>query len=254
MAIEASGQELKDKVAVVTGAGRNIGRMIALTLAAGGAAIVVNARSNRAEAESVVREIEKRGARALAAIADVTDPGAVETMIAAATERFGRIDILVNNAAVRKETPLETMAAAEWREILGVILDGAFNCVKSCLPQLKKSGAGAIVNIGGLSGHTGAKHRAHVITAKAGIVGFTRALAHDLAADRVTANCVAPGLIDTAREPSAPEPQHHQSQNMLAGRLGAPEDIAAAVRFLAGPGARYITGQTLHVNGGAYLG
>ena len=254
MAIETSGQELKDKVAVVTGAGRNIGRMIALTLAVGGAAIVVNARSNRAEAESVVREIEKRGGRALAAIADVTDPGAVEAMIAAATERFGRIDILVNNAAVRKETPIERMTTAEWREILGVILDGAFNCVKSSLPELKKSGAGAIINIGGLSGHTGAKHRAHVVTAKAGIVGLTRALAHDLAADRVTVNCVAPGLIDTARKPGTPEPQHHLSQNMLAGRLGAPEDIAAAVRFLAGPSARYITGQTLHVNGGTYLG
>src|SRR3984893_7987627 len=254
MAIETSGQELKDKVAVITGAGRNIGRMIALTLAVGGAAIVVNARSNRAEAESVVREIEKRGGRALAAIADVTDPGAVEAMIADANERIGRIDILVNNAAVRKETPIERMTTAEWREILGVILDGAFNCVKSSLPELKKSGAGAIVNIGGLSAHTGAKHRAHVVTAKAGIVGLTRALAHDLAADRVTVNCVAPGLIDTARTPGMPEPQHHQSQNMLAGRLGTPEDIAAAVRFLVGPGARYITGQTLHVNGGAYLG
>jgi 3-oxoacyl-[acyl-carrier protein] reductase len=254
MAIETSEQELKDKVAVVTGAGRNIGRMIALTLAAGGAAIVVNVRSNRAEAESVAREIEKRGGRALAAIADVTDPGAVGTMIAAAAERFGRIDILVNNAAVRKETPIEIMTAAEWREILSVILDGAFNCVKASLPYLKKSGNGAIVNIGGLSAHTGAKHRAHVVTAKAGIVGLTRALAHDLAADRVTVNCVAPGLIDTARKPGTPEPQHHQTQNMLAGRLGTPEDIAAAVRFLAGPGARYITGQTLHVNGGAYLG
>jgi 3-oxoacyl-[acyl-carrier protein] reductase len=254
MASEGSGQELTGKVAVVTGAGRNIGRVIALALAAGGAAVVVNTRSNRAEAESVVGEIEKRGGRALAAIADVTDSGAVETMVAAAAKQFGRIDILVNNAAIRKETPLETMTAAEWREILGVILDGAFHCVKSCLPHLKKSGAGAIVNIGGLSGHTGAKHRAHVVTAKAGIVGFTRALAHDLAADHVTVNCVAPGLIDTARKPGAPEPQHHQSQNMLAGRLGAPEDVAAAVRFLAGPGARYITGQTLHVNGGAYLG
>src|SRR5438105_3438773 len=133
MAIEGSEQELEGKVALVTGAGRNIGRMIALALAAGGGAIVVNARANRAEAESVVREIEKAGGRALAAIADVADSGAVETMVAAAAERFGRIDILVNNAAVRKETPLEKMTAADWREILGVILDGAFNCVKSCL-------------------------------------------------------------------------------------------------------------------------
>jgi 3-oxoacyl-[acyl-carrier protein] reductase len=254
MAIEESGQELKGKVAIVTGAGRNIGRMIALALAAGGAAVVVNARSNRTEVESVVAEIEKRGGRALAAITDVTDPGAVEAMVAAAAKQFGGVDILVNNAAVRKETSLETMTAVEWREILSVILDGAFNCAKSCLPHLTKSGAGAIINIGGLSGHTGAKHRAHVITAKSGIIGLTRALAHDLAADRVTVNCVAPGLIDTARKPGTPEPQHHQTRNMLAGRLGAPEDVAAAVRFLAGPGARYITGQTLHVNGGAYLG
>jgi 3-oxoacyl-[acyl-carrier protein] reductase len=254
MAIETSGQELKDKVAVVTGAGRNIGRMIALTLAAGGAAIVVNARSNRAEAESVVREIEKRGGRALAAIADVTDPGAVETMIAAATERFGRIDILVNNAAVRKETPLETMTAAEWREILGVILDGAFNCVKSCLPELKKSGAGAIVNIGGLSAHTGAANRAHVVTAKAGIVGFTRALAHDLAPDGITVNCVVPGLIGTPRPKDKPEPAHHSTHQTITGERGRPEDVAAAVRFLCSPGARYISGQAIHANGGAYLG
>jgi 3-oxoacyl-[acyl-carrier protein] reductase len=254
MTIEESGQELKGKVAIVTGGGRNIGRMIALALAAGGAAVVVNARSNRAQAESVVAEIENGGGRALAAIADVADSGAVDAMIAAVIKQFGRIDILVNNAAVRKETPLEKMTAAEWREILAVILDGAFHCAKWCLPHLKKSGAGAIVNIGGLSGHTGAKHRAHVVTAKAGIIGLTRALAHDLAADRVTVNCVAPGLIDTARKPGAPEPQHHQSHAVLAGRLGAPEDVAAAVRFLAGPGARYITGQTLHVNGGAYLG
>jgi 3-oxoacyl-[acyl-carrier protein] reductase len=254
MANEVSEHELKGKVALVTGAGRNIGRMIALTLAAGGAAVVVNARSNRAEAESVAGEIEQRGGHALAAIADVADPTAVEAMITAAVKHFGRIDILVNNAAVRKETPLDEMTASEWREILGVILDGAFNCVKSCLPYLKKSGNGAIINIGGLSGHAGAKNRAHVITAKAGIVGLTRALAHDLSTDRVTVNCVVPGLIDTTRKPGTPLPQHHQTQNMLAGRLGIPEDIAAAVRFLAGPGARYITGQTLHVNGGAYLG
>src|SRR5258708_35390962 len=127
MAIEAGAQELKGKLAVICGAGRNIGRMIALTLAAGGAAVVVNARSNRAEAESVVREIEKQGGHALAAVADVTDPVAVEKMITAAAAQFGRIDILVNNAAVRKETPFDTMTASEWREILGVILDGAFN-------------------------------------------------------------------------------------------------------------------------------
>ena len=247
-------KELVGKVAVVTGAGRNIGRAIALTLAEGGASIVVNARSNRAEADAVAREIEAAGGTALVHIGDVADAVAVQAMADAAVKQFGGIDILVNNAALRREKPFAEMDYAAWREILDVTLDGTFHCVKACLPALRMSGEGTIVNIGGLSAHTGAKHRAHVITAKAGIVGLTRALAHDLALDRVTVNCVAPGLIDTARKPATPEPQHHQSQNMLAGRLGTPEDIAAAVRFLAGPGARYITGQTLHVNGGAYLG
>ena len=245
--------ELKGKVAIVTGAGRNIGRSIALALAAGGAAVVVNARTNRAEADAVVREIESAGGQGLAQLADVADPAAVDRMVAAAAERFGRVDILINNAAVRREKSLEQMTLADWREITGVILDGAFNCAKACLPHLRKSGAGAIINIGGLSAHTGAKHRAHVVTAKMGLVGFTRALAHDFAADNVTANLVSPGLIATPRDPGAPIPQHTLIHNTISGRHGSPDDIAATVRFLCGPGARYITGQTIHVNGGASL-
>lgn len=244
--------ELEGRVAIVSGAGRNIGRAIALALAAGGAAVVVNARANRAEAEAVAREIGARGGRAMAHLADVADSAAVDRMVAAAVERFGGVDFLVNNAALRRETPLERMAFAEWREILGSILDGAFNCAKACLPHLRRSGAGAVVNIGGLSAHTGAKHRLHVVTAKAGLVGFTRALAKDLAADNVTVNCVAPGLIETPR--AGAEPQHHQTHQTLSGRRGAPGDVAAIVRFLCGPGARYVTGQTIHANGGAFLG
>ena len=146
------------------------------------------------------------------------------------------------------------MSYAEWREIMNVTLDGAFHCVKACLPYLKKSGAGTIVNIGGLSAHTGARDRAHVVTAKAGIIGFTRALAHDLAADGITVNCVVPGLIGTPRPKDKPEPAHHLIHQTITGERGRPEDVAAAVRFLCGPAARYINGQAIHSNGGAYLG
>jgi 3-oxoacyl-[acyl-carrier protein] reductase len=137
---------------------------------------------------------------------------------------------------------------------MATILDGAFLVARAALPHLKASGAGAIVNIGGVSGHIGTRHRAHVVTAKAGLIGLTKALAHDLAADAITVNCVVPGLIDTARDPNRQLPHHHSVSRTLTGRLGTPDDIAAAVRFLAGPQARYITGQTLHVNGGMYLG
>jgi 3-oxoacyl-[acyl-carrier protein] reductase len=169
-------------------------------------------------------------------------------------ERFGRIDILVNNAAGRPEKKFDEMTLADWRCVLAVILDGAFLTVKACLPHLQQSGAGAIINIGGVSAHVGTKHRAHVVTAKAGLIGLTKALAHDLAADGITANCVVPGLIETARDPNAKLPHHHNVSKTLVGRLGEPQEIAAAVHYLAGPSARYITGQALHLNGGMYLG
>jgi 3-oxoacyl-[acyl-carrier protein] reductase len=247
-------KELTGKVAIVTGAGRNIGRAIALTLAEAGASILINARSNRTEAEAVAREIEAVGSRALVHIGDVANPKAVQVMADAASLGFSRIDILVNNAALRREKPFAEIDYAEWREILDVTLDGAFHCTKACLPALRKSGAGTIVNIGGLSAHTGAKNRAHVVTAKAGIIGLTRALAHDLADDGITVNCVVPGLIGTPRPKHQPQPAHHLTHQTITGERGKPEQVAAAVRFLCSPGARYITGQAIHANGGAYLG
>ena len=250
----AGSNELTGKVAIVTGAGRNIGRAIALALANGGASILVNARSNRAEAEAVARELESSGGGALVHIGDVADANAVQVMADIAIKHFGRIDILVNNAALRREKSFAEMSYAEWREIMDVTLDGTFHCVKACLPALRQSGAGTIVNIGGLSAHTGAKDRAHVVTAKAGIIGFTRALAHDLAADGITVNCVVPGLIGTPRPKDKPEPAHHLTHQTITGERGRPEDVAAMVRFLCGPGARYINGQAIHTNGGAYLG
>src|ERR1700754_4346153 len=246
--------ELTGKVAIVTGAGRNIGRAIALTLAEGGASVLLNARSNRDEALAVAGEITAAGGNALVHIGDVADAGAVQVMADAALREFGRIDILINNAALRREKSFAEMDHAEWRAILDVTLDGAFHCTKVCLSALRHSGAGTIVNIGGLSAHTGAANRAHVVTAKAGIVGFTRALAHDLGGDGITVNCVVPGLIGTPRPKDKPEPAHHLTHGTITGERGRPEDVAATVRFLCGPGARYITGQAIHANGGAYLG
>jgi len=246
-------RELEGKVAVVTGAGRNIGRAIAMSLAEGGASVLVNARSNRAEAEAVAREIEAAGGKAIVHIGDVADAKSVQAMVDAAVRQFGRIDILINNAALRREKSFVEMDYAEWREILDVTLDGAFHCTKACLPALQKSGQGTIVNIGGLSAHTGAKNRAHVVTAKAGIVGLTRALANDLAADGITVNCVVPGLIGTPRPKDKPQPAHHLTHNTITGARGKPEDVAAMVRFLCSPAARYVTGQAIHANGGACM-
>jgi 3-oxoacyl-[acyl-carrier protein] reductase len=247
-------QELEGRVAIVTGAGRNIGRGIALALADGGAAVVVNTRSNLKEAQAVAAEIERAGGKALAVTADVADADAVNKMVAAAAEKFGRIDILVNNAAVRVEQAFEGMTLAQWRAVTSIILDGAFNCVQACLPHLKKSGAGVIINIGGLSAHTGAARRPHVVAAKAGLIGLTRALAHELASDKIRVNTVTPGLMSAPRPAGQPEPQHHSLVQSLAGRRGEPADIAAAVRFLCGPGASFITGQNMQVNGGTFLG
>ncbi len=247
------GSELAGKVAIVTGAGRNIGRAIALALAQGGAAVVVNVRSNKREVDDVVRAIEASGGKGLSVVGDVSDPATASALADAASKAFGRIDCLVNNAALRREKPIGDMSYADWREVMDATLDSAFHGVKACLPALKKNG-GTVINIGGVSAHVGAKNRAHVLTAKAGLVGFTRALAHDLAADGITANCVAPGAIDTARPASSPNPAHHLTHGTITGERGKPDDVAAMVRFLCGPGGRFVTGQTIHVSGGAYLG
>lgn len=241
------------RVALVTGAGRNIGRAIALALARDGAAVVVNARANAEEAGAVASEIEAAGGAAIAWLADVSDRAAVDAMMRAVRRRFGRLDTLVNNAAVRDEAPFEEVSLVAWRQALGVCLDGAFHCSQAALPMLRASEQASIVNIGGLTAHTGASHRVHVVTAKAGLVGLTRALASELSPQGITVNCIAPGLIDT-RRPAANAPHHHATHGTLVGRRGSPEEVAEAVRWLASPAARYVTGQVVHVSGGAYLG
>jgi NAD(P)-dependent dehydrogenase (short-subunit alcohol dehydrogenase family) len=245
-------QELQGRVAVITGAGRSIGRAMALELAAGGCAVVVNVRSNRAEAEGVVKEIEGKGGKAMAALADVVDAKAVHAMADAALKKFGRIDYLINNAALRGEQHIEHMSFEEWKHITGVVLDGAFHCVKACLPAIMKSDAGSIINVGGLTGAMGAPDRVHVVTAKAGIAGFTRGLARELAPHKITVNTLVPAMLAKPDKPN--EIPAHPIYRPILGRAAWPDDFAPLTRFLVGPGARYITGQTINVNGGTYFG
>ena len=246
---------LAGNTALVTGAGRNIGRAIALALADAGAAVAVNVRGSVEAGRSVVGEIEAAGGSALLVRADITKRAEVDAMVAEATGRFGGLNILVNNAATRLEAPFAEMSYADWRGAFEVCVDGAFHCTQAAWPWLIKHG-GAVINIGGLTAHTGAAERAHVVAAKAALVGFTRGVAHDFAPHGVAVNCVVPGLVDTVRGggTSKVSPKHHTGRKNLLERRGTPEEIASAVLWLATPAGRYTTGQTIHVNGGAYLG
>lgn len=252
----AQGTREVRRVALVTGAGRNIGRSIALALARDGLALAVNVRSSTHEGQAVVEELQALGTPALLCVADVTDAQAVQAMVAHIGARFGRLDVLVNNAAIRREAKLSELSSTDWRNTLSVVLDGAFHCSQAALPYLQVAHSAAIVNIGGLTAHTGALDRVHVVTAKAGLVGLTRALAHDLAPHQITVNCVSPGMIDTVRRGSSTTgtPQHHSQHKPLLGRRGSVDEVADAVAWLAGGQARFVTGQVLHVNGGTYLG
>lgn len=243
-------RELDGHIALVTGASRNIGRAIALALADAGASIAIVARSDRAAAKAVAREIEAKGARATVLLGDVAKEADASRLVEQTVEAFGGLSLLVNNAAIRREAPIETLSLEDWREVMGVTLDGAFLMSRAAIPHLLAATQGGIVNIGGLTAYTGALHRAHVIAAKAGLDGFTKALAHELGPRGITVNLVSPGMIDTSR---VHEPAHHNTTRTLVGRRGTPEEVAAAVRYLAGPAARFVTGQTLHVNGGAFL-
>jgi 3-oxoacyl-[acyl-carrier protein] reductase len=245
---------LDGKVALVTGAVRRIGRAIALALAGDGAAVVINTRSSRVEAEAVAAEIEAKGGRALVHLADVTDEAAVQDMVDAGLARFGRLDILINNAADRRQAPLTEISLAEWRHITGIIVDGAFLCARACLPPMVASGGGTVINIGGVSGHIGAHERAHVITAKAALVGLTKAIAVEFADRGITANCVVPGKIGGQRSRTAGEsPEMGSGAGPIVGRLGTVEEVAAMARHLCLPQSRYVTGQTIHVSGGMYM-
>jgi 3-oxoacyl-[acyl-carrier protein] reductase len=244
---------LDGRVALVTGSSRRIGREIVLALARSGAQVVVHGRSNREAADAVRAEAAALGVKASVVLCDVSDQAAARQMVEAAVAAHGRLDILVNNAAVRRRRALGDITLAEWREVVGVILDGAFHCAQAAAPHLASGGKGRIINIGGDSAFTGASDHAHVIAAKAGLQGLTRALAADLAQQQVTVNMISPGYIEAKEDDpkrTAERRQHYAIDRIPLGHPGAPPDIAAVVSALAGDGFGYVTGQTLHVNGG----
>ncbi len=242
------------KVAVVTGSALNIGRAIALHLVREGFRILVTARHSEQDAAETARLVADAGGSAAVHMADIADPAQAKGLIQAAVSHFGRLDVLVNNASVRRQTKFADMTPVEWREIMAATLDGAFYCAHAAAPHIAAAGGGTIVNLGGISAHAGAVGRVHAVTAKAGMVGLTKALAKELAGDNITVNIVVPGSIETIRGAAAGG-NHGRSvlPDALMGRRGHPDEIAAMVRFLCSNEARYVTGQTIHVNGGVFM-
>lgn len=248
-----SSTPLRGRVALVTGGTRNIGRSICLELARQGADVAVLASRNGEDMARTLQDIESLGRQALGLCADVSSAEAMEQAVQQLDRRFSQLDILVCCAAIRPHQPVDELAPEAWRQVMAVNLDGPFLATRAALPLLSASDQGAIITFGGVSAHLGAAERASVIASKMGVVGLTRALAVELAERCITANCVVPGQIDTQRPVNSPTPQL-ASGSTAAQRLGRPEEVASMVAYLAGPDARYITGQTLHINGGRYLG
>ncbi len=244
---------LEGRVAIVTGSARNIGRATARRLASHGAALVVHARQDKAGVDEAVALLAAEGASAIGHLADVSTEAGAQSLIQTAIDRFGRVDILVNNAAIRRNTPLVEMTFAEWRDVIANSLDCAFLCTRYAAPHMIRGGWGRIVNVGGISMFKGTAGRTHVSAAKAGMIGMARSLASELGPHGITVNVVAPGAIDTVRSGAAgARPSGSASANPV-GRDGTPDEIAHIVTMLCLPDAAYTTGQTIEVNGGSHF-
>ncbi|AMV72176.1 3-oxoacyl-[acyl-carrier-protein] reductase [Desulfuromonas carbonis] len=244
---------LTDKVAVVTGASRGIGRHIALDLAGRGARIVASARNVDA-LDSLIAEIVAAGGSALAVAADVAVAADAEQLIAAAMEHFGRVDILVNNAGITRDGLLLRMKEEDWDAVLDTNLKGAFLCTRAAAKVMSKQKFGRIINISSVVGEMGNPGQANYCASKAGLLGLTKSVARELARRNVTVNAITPGFIVTDMTDSLPEKAREELVSQIPlGRFGTPEDIAFSVAFLASDQAGYISGQVLGVNGGMYM-
>jgi len=244
---------LAGRVAIVTGSARNIGRATALRLAREGAAVMVHARNDTEGVAESVGLLTDAGAKAASYLADLSTEAGADGLVAATVAAFGRVDVLVNNAAVRRNTPITEISLAEWREVLGASLDASFLTTRAAVPHMMAGKWGRIVNLGGISMFSGLAGRAHVSAAKAGMVGMTRSLATELGPHGITINVVAPGAIATQRGAAAgARPSGSLAASLPVGRDGEPEEIAHIVTMLCSPDAAYTTGQTIEVNGGRH--
>lgn len=245
---------LSGRTALITGGTRNIGRALALALAADGAAVSINSRRLDDDARLTVRMIEDAGGRAVHIEADVSDELDVERMVSRTVTAWGGIDILVHCAGIRRIHSLNDISFKEWREVMGVNLDAAFLCSKAAVPHMR-NGVGRIIFLSGVSAFKGAPQRAHVVASKAALVGLARALATELADQQITVNCIAPGHIDTVRGADAGTvPAHLSAAAIPLGRLGKTSEVAAMTSLLASDHGAFITGQVMHMNGGLFFG
>jgi 3-oxoacyl-[acyl-carrier protein] reductase len=242
-------REFEGRVALITGSARNLGRAIAAALARDGAAVVINSRASKRDMEATAAAINAAGGKAIAHLADITNADAVKRMVQQTVDTFGRLDILINNAVSHSVKAFQELSFEDWRRTMSVILDGTFHCTQACVPQMIRCGGGSIVNMGGAFGHMAHPGRAATSAGKAGLAGLTRALALELAAHNINVNYVSPGPVNTVRE----TPIQFDMKRIPLGRLAEPSDVVAMVKLLCSPQGRYVTGQTIHVNGGLYM-